>query len=361
MTSTYLAASVAFITLPLIISPKSNLSKNLKLILHSTIYTSGLAVNSLWGVFTSIFALVGGQRYRQQINWLVARSFHKSISPLVGWSFNVIDEHNLEPFATVDDNRRQSCILIGNHQTALDILYLGRIFPKFAAMMAKKEIKKIPLLGWWMTLSGAVFINRKDRADAINAFNRIGQEIKSRRISLWIFPEGTRSSTPQPSLLPFKKGAFHLAIQAQIPIVPIVCENYYHLANFNFNKNEGDGKGSRFERGQLGLKVLDPISTEGLTSDDVQELIDYTHAYMLHSLQELSANSTSLTNKPNKPQPFTLKPPKGKNNSSIINNEKTNISNNDINNKINNEQDKQNKSDDNNEEVDDDVVLVDKQ
>lgn len=73
---------------------------------------------------------------------------------------------------------------------------------------------------------------------------KAGDDMKKRGINLWIFPEGTRSLKPEPSMLPLKKGAFHLAIQAQVPIVPVVCENYYHLF---------DGR-TRFESGILKIK-----------------------------------------------------------------------------------------------------------
>lgn len=62
------------------------------------------------------------------------------------------------------------------------------------------------------------------------------------QLSLFIFPEGTRSASTVPSLLPFKKGAFHLAVQAQLPIVPIVCENYAHVYH---------AKSKRFDGGEI--------------------------------------------------------------------------------------------------------------
>lgn len=126
----------------------------------------------------------------------------------------------------------------------MDILYLGRIFPHRAAIMAKKELKWMPLLGWYMALSGAVFVNRTNREDAVKAMNIAGEEMKAKDVSLWIFPEGTRTMAAKPHLRPFKKGAFHLAVQAQVPIIPVVCENYHHLF---------DGK-TRFKSGVLKIK-----------------------------------------------------------------------------------------------------------
>lgn len=98
----------------------------------------------------------------------------------------------------------------------------------------------------------------------------------SRQLSLWIFPEGTRSNLPVPDMLPFKKGAFHLAVQSQIPIVPVVVENYHRLF---------DGK-TRFEGGTIRIKVLPPVSTEGLGKDDVSALSDRVRAQMLETLKE---------------------------------------------------------------------------
>lgn len=80
-----------------------------------------------------------------------------------------------------------------------------------------------------MHLSGAVFIDRKNRKDAHKTVEQAGRDMKKRGVSLWVFPEGTRSLHAEPSLLPFKKGAFHLAVQAQVPIVAVVCENYHRI------------------------------------------------------------------------------------------------------------------------------------
>lgn len=78
-------------------------------------------------------------------------------------------------------------------------------------------------------LSGDIFIDRNQRQSAIETLNAVGYTLKKNNISLFMFPEGTRSGLSRPDLLPFKKGAFHLAIQSQLPIVPMVCENYHHV------------------------------------------------------------------------------------------------------------------------------------
>ena len=103
------------------------------------------------------------------------------------------------------------------------------MFPKQASIMAKKSIKWNPALGLFMRLSGTVFVDRGNSAKAQRSLEEAGEGMKARRTSLFIFAEGTRHIEETPNLLPFKKGAFHLAVKGGIPIIPVVCENYWRL------------------------------------------------------------------------------------------------------------------------------------
>ena len=103
--------------------------------------------------------------------------------------------------------------------------------------MAKKSIRLIPGLGWFMLMSGAVFIDRSNNKSAIASMTQAGDDMKQKnvsalslslhevelkkQISLWIFPEGTRHLTSEPDLLPFKKGAVYLAVQCTSFVVPV--------------------------------------------------------------------------------------------------------------------------------------------
>ncbi|WWC85697.1 uncharacterized protein L201_000563 [Kwoniella dendrophila CBS 6074] len=267
-----LASTLALSTLGIL----SRKYKKARFYYHLTLYVSTLGALSVWGVIVSIVATVTGQRLN--INYLVARSFYLTCSPAVGITFDVDGEEHLSGLLTARGGKAQSAVLVGNHQSFLDILYLGRIFPKRAAIMAKKELKYTPGLGQFMSLSGAVFVNRSNRVDAMAALRAAGEDMKKKGVSLWVFPEGTRASSAEPALLPFKKGAFHLAVQAQVPIVPVVVENYNRLF---------DGR-SRFESGKLRIKVLPPIPTVGLTADDVTKLSEDTRERMLNALRDIS-------------------------------------------------------------------------
>lgn len=94
--------------------------------------------------------------------------------------------------------------------------------------MAKRELQWTPL-GPWMYMSGAIFVDRGNSTRAHKSLEDAGEQMKQEGISLMMYPEGTRHMEEVPNLLPFKKGAFHLAIQAGLPVIPVVCENYWRL------------------------------------------------------------------------------------------------------------------------------------
>ncbi|CAE7225415.1 unnamed protein product [Rhizoctonia solani] len=283
----YLIKPLAYLSLPaLVLRYLSERSPIVKYYVRLTTYLSTLGVLSIWGVLVSVGMTALGNRF--DINYVVARSFYHVCGPLLGIDFVVEGEEYIST---------PSAVYIGNHQTMLDILYLGRIFPKQASIMAKKELKWSPLLGQYMALSGAVFVDRKNSKDALDSLAKAGDEMKSKRVSLWVFPEGTRSSGEVPSLLPFKKGAFHLAVQAGVPIVPVVCENYWRLYR----------KGT-LDEGTLKIKVLPPISTAGLTAADVTELAERTRETMLATLRDISASVPSDARE-STPTPLTAPTP----------------------------------------------------
>ena len=171
-----------------------------------------------YGVISSIaLSLVG---YKGLAQWTTARAFSYTMALTTGISFKVLGDGK-----KILSSKRP-VVIIGNHQTELDVLLLGAIFPPYCSVTAKKSLAKVPFLGWFMSLSGTVFIDRVDRTQAMKAFEGAAKTMKDKSQSVFIFPEGTRSYADGPSLLPFKKGAFHLAVQAGVDILPVVAENY---------------------------------------------------------------------------------------------------------------------------------------
>lgn len=201
-----------------------------------------IVVCATYGVLASIFLRIVG---REQIaQWTTARAFKYVMAITIGITFEVDD-----PKRHLDTVR--PAVFIGNHQSELDVLMLGCIFPKYCSVTAKKALKYVPFLGWFMALSGTVFIDRKNSKDARQAMAGAAREIQTRKQSVYIFPEGTRSYAKDPGLLPFKKGAFHLAVQAGVPIIPIVVANYSHVLYI---------KGRIFRSGKIPVKGKIPLS-----------------------------------------------------------------------------------------------------
>ena len=107
-------------------------------------------------------------------------------------------------------------------------------------------------------------------------------------------------------MLSFKKGAFHLAVQAQVPIVPVVCENYWRIFDGRTRMDSGSlrikGESSQAQPGWLAEKnrvaVLPPISTIGLTSDDVTSLAESTRELMLATFRDISAPAPRQSDPP---------------------------------------------------------------
>jgi lysophosphatidate acyltransferase len=156
---------------------------------------------------------------------------------------------------------------------------LGCVFPRYTSVTAKSSLKWVPFLGQFMSLSKTVFINRTSRTAALAAFSQAAETMHSEQQSVFIFPEGTRSYANTPTLLPFKKGAFHLAVQAQVPIVPVVVANYSNVL---------DVKRKIFNAGSIPVSVLKAVETKGLTKDDVDALVERVQKDMAEELVRIT-------------------------------------------------------------------------
>lgn len=247
-------------------------------------YVCLLAATGLGVLVSIVFTLTGHQ---QSAQWFAGRFFRWAMYLTTGVTFTIDDPSNV--LGSV-----RPAVFIGNHQSELDVLMLGCMFPRFCSITAKSSLRRIPFLGWFMSLSGSIFIDRKNSRDAREAMQGAAAEIRSKRQSVYMFPEGTRSYAKEPMLLPFKKGAFHLAVQAGVPIVPCVVSNYSHILyvkNFAFNAGRIPIKGTSMPlccSRALTRIVLDPIPTTGLTAADVDELTRTTRELILKELVALT-------------------------------------------------------------------------
>lgn len=113
---------------------------------------------------------------------------------------------------------KKTYVVASNHLSYLDIPLLFKILPFNLYFVAKKQLRSVPFLGWYMMLTGMFFIDGKNKRKTIDSLNSAGKRIKEGK-SILIFPEGTRSKTG--NIGEFKKGAFILASKSEVDILPI--------------------------------------------------------------------------------------------------------------------------------------------
>lgn len=176
-----------------------------------------------------------------------------------------------------------TCVYIANHQSNWDLVTVSNAVRPRAVTVGKKSLAYIPIFGTLYWLTGNILIDRNNRSKAVGTIGQVVDQIKDNDVSVWLFPEGTRSRGR--GLLPFKTGAFHAAVGAGVPIVPIVCSSTNHLS------------ASRGDNGNIIVEVMDPISTEGYGKENVRELAQKCHDIMAAKLAELDAEVAELNKK----------------------------------------------------------------
>lgn len=160
---------------------------------------------------------------------------------------------------------RRPYVAVSNHESWADIFLISH-FPWEMKWLSKDTIFKIPVMGWMMRMAGDISIVRGKRDSVIVALAQC-QDRLAKRVSVMIFPEGTRSRTDE--MLPFKDGAFRLAIESGSPVLPIaVAGTRYAMAKGSF----------RFARAIAHARMLPPIETAGLTLADLPALKADTRA-----------------------------------------------------------------------------------
>jgi HAD superfamily hydrolase (TIGR01490 family) len=171
-------------------------------------------------------------------------------------------------------------VFLFNHQSQLDVLVLAKLLRGGFTGVAKKELANSPGFGLVFRLANVAFVDRQDSAQARRALEPAVQRLRD-GISLVIAPEGTRSATP--ALGPFKKGAFHVAMQARVPIVPIVIRNSGELM----------WRGATtIHAGTVQVAVLPPIATGGWDVAGLDERVREVRGQYLATLANWPAHGT---------------------------------------------------------------------
>jgi len=182
---------------------------------------------------------------------------------------------------------RRPYVAVSNHESYADIFLISHL-PWEMKWLGKEQLFKIPFLGWMMWLAGDIPVKRGRKESIVSAMNGCKARLQQ-KLSVMIFPEGTR--TPDGELLPFRDGAFRLAIENGAPILPIVIAGTRRaMAKHTF----------QFQKTRAICRVLEPIETTGLTLADLATLKERTRTVIatakerLHAELGLGANGEPL-------------------------------------------------------------------
>ena len=168
---------------------------------------------------------------------------------------------------------KQAYVFVANHYSYLDAAPLFAYTGRRMGMIAKKELLKAPILGYGMGFVNVVSIDRSNRESAVQSLKEATDRLRA-GISFGVCPEGTRARPGE--MLPFKKGAFHMAVQAGVPVAPLALKNADLLM--------GRGSGEAWP-GTIEMVVLPPVDTTWVsTADDLDRLVNQVQRAIMKEL-----------------------------------------------------------------------------
>lgn len=174
----------------------------------------------------------------------------------------------------VDAQNYGNAIYICNHQNNYDMVTAANIVQPPTVTVGKKSLLWIPFFGLLYWLTGNLLIDRNNRTKAHSTIAAVVNHFKKRRISIWMFPEGTRSRGR--GLLPFKTGAFHAAIAAGVPVIPVCVSTTSNKIKLN-----------RLNNGLAIVEMLPPVDISHFGKDQVRELAAHCRTLMEQKIAEL--------------------------------------------------------------------------
>jgi 1-acyl-sn-glycerol-3-phosphate acyltransferase len=233
-------------------------------------FYAGFLVGGAWFLVCSalgVLWLLVSPRNRKTL-YVYGQVFCRGLVRMMGWRIDVAHRDRLDG--------ARPCVIVANHQSFLDVVTFGSIFPERTVSAGKREIARIPIFGWFYRLSGNLVIDRGDPRGARDSLDEAARTIRSESLSVWFMPEGHRNQTGE--LLPFKSGAFRLALAARVPVVPVVAEPLTAVADTRLHLARP---------GTLRMTVLEPIPTDGDDARSAAELAALARSRMQEELDRL--------------------------------------------------------------------------
>jgi 1-acyl-sn-glycerol-3-phosphate acyltransferase len=237
-----------------------------------TAFFLGFFFGGIWFLFCSAAGIVWLllQPHNRQTLYVFGRVFCRGVVRMMRWDIAVENREQLEEC--------RPCVIVANHQSLLDVVTFGSVFPRRTVSAGKREIGRIPVFGWFYRLSGNLIIDRGHARNAFQALEEAARTMREEKISVWFMPEGHRNTGRE--LLPFKTGAFRLAIAAGVPVLPVVAAPLEAVA---------DMRRALARPGRLPIRVLEPMPTTGLSARDLPDLVASVRAKMQETLEALRA------------------------------------------------------------------------
>ena len=200
---------------------------------------------------------------------IVTRIWARIILYLCGIKVNIIGIDNIK--------KNNSYIIVSNHQSHFDIPALNAYFPLSVRMIAKKELFRIPIFGWAMYLAGHISLDRGKGKKALKSLRKAIDRIRKKNFSIVVYPEGTRS--PDGEIHPFKNGAFRLAVEANLPVLPVTIIGTRQILPKHSTK---------INKGNVTVIVGKPLVTEGMEKRDIPSLKDRVYNEIVNSFKKHS-------------------------------------------------------------------------
>jgi len=172
-------------------------------------------------------------------------------------------------------NPKQSYVFISNHQGAFDIFLVYGFLNQNIKWVQKQSLRKIPFVGYASEKAGHVFVDNSSTAARIATIKKAQEQITD-GVSIMIFPEGSRTRTGK--MARFKRGAYQIAMEMKLPIVPLTINGAYEVLRIG-SLNIQMGR-------KMELVIHEPIPTESLTTEDLSPLITKTHEIVKGDLWE---------------------------------------------------------------------------
>ena len=193
------------------------------------------------------------------------------------FGFGLVMRRKVEGIENLDPNG--TYVMVLNHNSMVDILSIYNL-PLVFKWVSKKEVYRIPIVGRLLLAHGDIVINRASTKEAMQLVHTRGKEWLAKGASVAIFPEGTRSKDGE--IHNFKAGAFILAKDAEVPILPIVLEGTDRVVRKGFFMNWSN---------RITIKILPPVSKQDVVERPIKEVMAEVHDSMVEALAEIRNNN----------------------------------------------------------------------